>query len=263
MEKISIGNKIRNFRIRNQLTQQQLASLIGVSNKAISKWENDEGYPDIQNLKRIAEVFNTTVDFLIIDQKQDKQKVFNRKSMNLILLLIISLSLMFAEYMPSLVHYSFELKTFVDKEFLVYTSAFLSVKNLLKYGVLNDNGFGIAMLVYIIFNVSSLILLLRGKLKTCEKYKMIYIVMLMLQVYAYFASLTFIQRMVNLYVEQNLMINNIPTTVTYISATAYILIALQILIIIIINGDKIVEYFRLRDKKHVSILLKILTSDNR
>lgn len=71
MEKISIGNKIRNFRIRNQLTQQQLASLIGVSNKAISKCENDEGYPDIHNLKRIAEVFNTTVDFLIIDQKQD------------------------------------------------------------------------------------------------------------------------------------------------------------------------------------------------
>ena len=43
------------------LTQQQLADMIGVSNKAVSKWENGEGYPDIENLKRVSAIFNTSI----------------------------------------------------------------------------------------------------------------------------------------------------------------------------------------------------------
>ena len=80
MEQISIGNKIKELRNKNQLTQTQLALLVGVSNKAVSKWENDEGVPDIQNLKRLAEVFNTTVDYLISDQKKTNENIFNLKS---------------------------------------------------------------------------------------------------------------------------------------------------------------------------------------
>ncbi len=65
MDKNSLGNKIKNSRKKHNMTQQQLADLIGVSNKAISKWENDEGIPDIDNLKRVSQVFNLSIDYLV------------------------------------------------------------------------------------------------------------------------------------------------------------------------------------------------------
>lgn len=262
MEKISIGNKIKDYRSKNQLTQQQLATLIGVSSKAISKWENDEGYPDIQNLKRIAQIFNTSVDYLISDQKQDNLNVYNSKSLNLIILSITSLCLMFAKYTPLSINYNDSLNVFVDKENAYFISGYISIKNLFVYGVLDDNGFGIAMLLFVIFNLANLFLLLRGKLKTCLKNKIIYIVMFMLQVYTIVASLIMIQNQINYFADLNPWTQNIPTAFSYIGVFAYILLTLQLVMISIIYGDKIVEHFRLREKKRFSILLKILTSDN-
>jgi len=133
MEQISIGNKIKEFRLKNQLTQQQLALLIGVSNKAISKWENNEGYPDIQNLKRLAEIFNTTVDYLISDKYKTNEYTFNLKSLFIVLLILVSLGLLFAKYMPFYVPFNDMLFSFVEKEYLSYTSSYLSIKNLFQY----------------------------------------------------------------------------------------------------------------------------------
>ncbi len=262
MEKTSIGYKIKEYRSKNQLTQQQLASLIGVSSKAISKWENDEGIPDIQNLKRIAQIFNTSVDFLISDQKQDNSNIYNSKSLNLIILSIISLSLMFAKYTPLSINYNDSLNIFVDNEYAYHISGYLSIKNLFQYGVLDDNGFGIAMLLFVIFTLSNLILLLRGKLKASLKNKSIYIIMFMLQVYTFVASLLMIQNQINYFANLNPWTQKIPTAFHYIGVFAYILLALQLIMIVIIYGDKIVDYFNLRGKKRFSILVSILASDN-
>lgn len=57
--------RIKELRQQHNLTQQQLADLLSVSNKAVSKWENDEGTPDLDNLKRLAQVFNVTIDSLV------------------------------------------------------------------------------------------------------------------------------------------------------------------------------------------------------
>ena len=55
------------------MTQLQLAELIGVSNKAVSKWENDEGLPDIENLKRLSQVFNESLDALLSNEPEKKE----------------------------------------------------------------------------------------------------------------------------------------------------------------------------------------------
>lgn len=47
------------------ITQKQLAESIGVSQQAINKYENHNIEPDIETLIRIADIFNTSVDFLI------------------------------------------------------------------------------------------------------------------------------------------------------------------------------------------------------
>ena len=62
---MSIGTKIRDLRKARGLTQEQVAAAIGVSKPAVSKWESNNGYPDITLLAPLARFFETTVDCLL------------------------------------------------------------------------------------------------------------------------------------------------------------------------------------------------------
>lgn len=62
---MSIGTKIRDLRKARGLTQEQVADAIGVSKPAVSKWESNNGYPDITLLAPLARFFETTVDCLL------------------------------------------------------------------------------------------------------------------------------------------------------------------------------------------------------
>ena len=61
---VKIGAKIKELRKRDDITQEQLAEILGVTNQAISKWESENGYPDIEYISPIAEFFNVTIDYL-------------------------------------------------------------------------------------------------------------------------------------------------------------------------------------------------------
>lgn len=65
IDTIRIGKNILARRKEKGLTQQQLADILGVTNKAVSKWETGEGLPDISTLPALAEVLNTTIDSLL------------------------------------------------------------------------------------------------------------------------------------------------------------------------------------------------------
>ncbi len=61
---MNIGNKIKQLRHHSGLTQEQLASRLGVSAQSVSKWENAVSMPDITLLPPLAEVFGVSVDEL-------------------------------------------------------------------------------------------------------------------------------------------------------------------------------------------------------
>ena len=61
---MSVGERITKLRKKCNLSQGQLASLMGVSRQAISKWENDLAAPDTLNLIRLAEIFEQDVEYL-------------------------------------------------------------------------------------------------------------------------------------------------------------------------------------------------------
>ena len=65
MNQYVTGSVIRELREKNRITQSQLAGLLGVSDKAISKWETGRGYPDITLLEPIAKAFHVSVTELI------------------------------------------------------------------------------------------------------------------------------------------------------------------------------------------------------
>lgn len=79
MEKIenlkkNIKNNLIKYRKASGLTQLQLAQKLGYSDKTISKWEREEGVPDIYILKEIADLYNITVNDLISDEQNKTEK---------------------------------------------------------------------------------------------------------------------------------------------------------------------------------------------
>lgn len=65
MNQYVTGTMIRELREKAGMTQAELAKRLYVSDKAVSKWENGKGYPDISLLESIAEVFGISVTELL------------------------------------------------------------------------------------------------------------------------------------------------------------------------------------------------------
>ncbi len=61
---MKLGRFLASRRRLMGLTQEEMADRIGVSKSAIAKWETDGGLPDRDNLKKISEVMNVSVDEL-------------------------------------------------------------------------------------------------------------------------------------------------------------------------------------------------------
>ncbi|MBP3370431.1 MAG: helix-turn-helix transcriptional regulator, partial [Clostridia bacterium] len=72
--KLAIGENIRNFRKKNDLTQEALADRLGVTYQSISRWENGTTYPDLELIPAIAEVLAVTVDELLGMPQLEKEK---------------------------------------------------------------------------------------------------------------------------------------------------------------------------------------------
>ena len=62
MDPKSIGNNILKLRKTNGWTQAYLAERLGITDKAVSRWESGQGYPDIELIPRLAELFCVTID---------------------------------------------------------------------------------------------------------------------------------------------------------------------------------------------------------
>ncbi len=67
-----IGKNIIDLRKKMGLTQAELAEKINYSDKAVSKWECGDAVPDIAVLKRLAEILNVTVDYLLQEEHEQK-----------------------------------------------------------------------------------------------------------------------------------------------------------------------------------------------
>ncbi len=62
---MNIGQKIKNLRKKQNITQEKLAAYLNISYQAVSKWENNTAYPDITLVPQIANFFGVTADELL------------------------------------------------------------------------------------------------------------------------------------------------------------------------------------------------------
>ncbi|WP_432750174.1 helix-turn-helix transcriptional regulator (plasmid) [Staphylococcus pseudoxylosus] len=66
---------LKKKRIEANLSQEDLADQLNISRQSISKWENEKGYPNIETLLNISEIFNVTVDKLLKGDDYLKNKI--------------------------------------------------------------------------------------------------------------------------------------------------------------------------------------------
>ena len=105
---MEFGEKIQKLRNQNKWTQEQLAEKLYVSRTAVSKWESGKGYPNIDSLKDIAKLFNTTIDELLSSEEiidiAKKENTFNiKRTNNLIYGLLDIISILFI-FLPLYAH---------------------------------------------------------------------------------------------------------------------------------------------------------------
>ena len=65
MDKIGTGNLIKEARIKKDYTQAELGNLVGVSNKAVSRWEKGESFPDVGILENLADILDIKIENIV------------------------------------------------------------------------------------------------------------------------------------------------------------------------------------------------------
>jgi len=67
---MKLNEKIKEYRKIFSLSQEQLAEKLSVSRQVITKWENDDGMPEIGNLKAISKLMGISIDYLLDESKK-------------------------------------------------------------------------------------------------------------------------------------------------------------------------------------------------
>lgn len=75
MDCIKVGKFIRNLRKEKRMTQKQLADIMNISDKTISKWECGNGCPDISLLNELADILNVNIEKILIGDIKEKKEI--------------------------------------------------------------------------------------------------------------------------------------------------------------------------------------------
>lgn len=105
-----IGDKLKEARLKKNMTQEEVAEKIFVSRQSISNWENNKTYPDIGNVIALSDLYDVSLDELLkgsdnfmkhLEESTDLVKS-NKKLIGLIIiaLIIVVAMALFTEFMP-------------------------------------------------------------------------------------------------------------------------------------------------------------------
>lgn len=83
MNKSLFSDRIKELRIKNKKTQEELAEIFGITPTGVSYWESGKSIPNSITLEKLAIYFNVTLDYLIGNKEMDdndKMKIIFRKT---------------------------------------------------------------------------------------------------------------------------------------------------------------------------------------
>ncbi|WP_255901922.1 helix-turn-helix domain-containing protein [Priestia aryabhattai] len=65
MNELRLGKQLKKLREEQKMSEEEVATQVGVPVQNIHKWENNQGYPDIQHLLKLGDIYKTTIDEFI------------------------------------------------------------------------------------------------------------------------------------------------------------------------------------------------------
>lgn len=71
--RLILADNLTKLRKKHKLTQVELAHKLGFSDKSVSKWEQGDTIPDIETIKKIADLYGVSVDSLLEDKPQEDE----------------------------------------------------------------------------------------------------------------------------------------------------------------------------------------------
>ena len=72
---MTFGDQLSKARKNKDLTQEELAERLNLSRQTILRWEKNQVFPDISNLKAVAQVLDISFDYLLGEDKPEKPPV--------------------------------------------------------------------------------------------------------------------------------------------------------------------------------------------
>ena len=66
---MGFGENLRTMRRKKNISQEELAGKLNVSRQAISRWEQDNGYPEMEKMIALSKILNVTLDYLVSDNE--------------------------------------------------------------------------------------------------------------------------------------------------------------------------------------------------
>ncbi|MDE7206380.1 MAG: helix-turn-helix domain-containing protein [Lachnospiraceae bacterium] len=88
---MELSERLQQLRKKENYSQEQLAELLGISRQAVSKWESGQGYPDISNIMKLAEIYNVSTDYILLEKKEEtqsdtapKSRIISKKAIDII-----------------------------------------------------------------------------------------------------------------------------------------------------------------------------------
>jgi transcriptional regulator with XRE-family HTH domain len=72
---MSLGKKLKESRVSKSYSQSEVANYLQISRQSISKWENDNSYPDLDNLVKLSEYYEVSTDELLKENQVIKNKI--------------------------------------------------------------------------------------------------------------------------------------------------------------------------------------------
>lgn len=100
---MNLGKKIRELRQEKGLTQQELADLLFVTRSAISNYEMEKRYPDLNTLKAMADYFEISVDELLSDEDYQRQPEVSEVLEEYLLLELVLYGILLIVYLIKLI----------------------------------------------------------------------------------------------------------------------------------------------------------------
>lgn len=80
MDQIKVGKFIQQLRKEKNITQEQLAEKLFLNSRSISKWERGENLPDIENIKKLSEIFEVSQEEIMNgERKKTKKEIIKEK----------------------------------------------------------------------------------------------------------------------------------------------------------------------------------------